>query len=201
MRIKTFKLFESSSENSFPDLDEIKSYFYDFTDEMNTFIDDYEFGYIFFRNRDNVYGIKDYKESDYIDILNTELSNTRLDYTSDFIKLNRDGKKTHKNLLKLIESGEASGYSYLFVHFEQYLFEKEKLPILIDCLKTFYSQTGFRIVKSLWTEDYVDENTGDVVTYYGFEGSFVRVSDDEYKKMCQIFQQGNLTPTLTKLFQ
>ena len=51
MRIKTFKLFESSSENSFPDLDEIKSYFYDFTDEMNTFIDDYEFGYIFFKNK------------------------------------------------------------------------------------------------------------------------------------------------------
>lgn len=69
---------------------------------------------------------------------------------------------------------------------------------MIDCLKTFYSHTGFRLVKSLWTEDYhEDDNT---VTLYGFEGTFVRVSDDEYKKMCQIFQQGNFTPTLTKLF-
>jgi hypothetical protein len=200
MKIKTFKLFESSSENSFPDLDEIKSYFYDFTDEMNTLIDDYEFGYIFFRNRDNVYGIKDYKESDYIDILNTELSNTRLDYTSDFIKLNRDGKKTHKNLIKLIESGEEPGYEYIFIHFDGSLFQKDKLSILTECIETIYSHTGFRPVKSLWTEDYIDD-TGEVETLYGFEGTFVRVKDEEYKKLCDIFVQGNFTPIITKLFQ
>jgi hypothetical protein len=200
MRIKTFKLFESSSENSFPDLDEIKSYFYDFTDEIDTFIDDYEFGYIFFRNRDNVYGIKDYKESDYIDILNTELSNTRLDYTSDFIKLNRDGKKTHKNLLKLIESGEAKAYEYIFIHFDGSLFQEDKLSILTECIETIYSHTGFRPVKSLWTEDYIDD-AGEVETLYGFEGTFVRVKDEEYKKLCDIFVQGNFTPIITKLFQ
>jgi len=200
MKIKTFKLFESSSENSFPDLDEIRSYFYDFTDEINTFIDDYEFGYIFFRNRDNVFGIKDYKESDYIDILNTELSNTRLDYTSDFIKLNRDGEKTHKNLIKLIESGEEAGYEYIFIHFDGYLFQKDKLSILTECIETIYSHTGFRPVKSLWTEDYIDD-AGEVETLYGFEGTFVRVSDEEYKKLCDIFVQGNFTPIITKLFQ
>ena len=200
MKIKTFKLFESSSENSFPDLDEIRSYFYDFTDEINTFIDDYEFGYIFFRNRDNVFGIKDYKESDYIDILNTELSNTRLDYTSDFIKLNRDGEKTHKNLIKLIESGEEAGYENIFIHFDGYLFQKDKLSILTECIETIYSHTGFRPVKSLWTEDYIDD-AGEVETLYGFEGTFVRVSDEEYKKLCDIFVQGNFTPIITKLFQ
>jgi len=200
MKIKTFKLFESSSENSFPDLDEIKSYFYDFTDEIDTFIDDYEFGYIFFRNRDNVYGIKDYKESDYIDILNTELSNTRLDYTSDFIKLTRYGKKTHKNLIKLIESGEEPGYEYIFIHFDGSLFQKDKLSILTECIETIYSHTGFRPVKSLWTEDYIDD-TGEVETLYGFEGTFVRVKDEEYKKLCDIFVQGNFTPIITKLFQ
>jgi hypothetical protein len=196
MKIKTFKLFESSSENSFPDLDEIRSYFYDFTDEINTFIDDYEFGYIFFRNIHK----QDYKESDYIDILNTELSNTRLDYTSDFIKLNRDGKKTHKNLIKLIESGEEPGYEYIFIHFDVSLFQKDKLSILTECIETIYSHTGFRPVKSLWTEDYIDD-TGEVETLYGFEGTFVRVSDEEYKKLCDIFVQGNFTPIITKLFQ
>lgn len=200
MRIKTFKLFESSSENSFPDLDEIKSYFYDFTDEMNTFIDDYEFGYIFFRNRDNVYGIKDYKESDYIDILNTELSNTRLDYTSDFIKLNRDGKKTHKNRINSIESGKIPGYEYIFIHFDPHLFDEDKLPVLIECLETMYSHTGFRPVSSLWSEDYVSDISGEVVTEYGFEGTFVRVTDKEYKKFCEIFKRGEMTPTITKLF-
>jgi hypothetical protein len=200
MKIKTFKLFESSSENSFPDLDEIKSYFYDFTDEMNTFIDDYEFGYIFFRNRDNVYGIKAHKESDYIDILNTELSNTRLDYDSELIKLNRDGREIHQNLLKLIQSGEESAYEYIFIHFDGSLFQKDKLSILTECIETIYSHTGFRPVKSLWTEDYIDD-TGEVETLYGFEGTFVRVSDEEYKKLCDIFVQGNFTPIITKLFQ
>ena len=201
MKIKTFKLFESSSEDYFPSLEEVKNYFYDFTDEMNTFInDDYEFGYIFFRNRDNVFGIKDYYESDYIDILNTELSNTRLDYTSDFIKLNRDGKKTHKNLIKLIESGKEPGYEYIFIDFDVFLFQKDKLSILTECIKTIYSHTGFRPIKSLWTEDHIDD-TGEVETLYGFEGTFVRVSDEEYKKLCDIFIQGDFTPIITKLFQ
>ena len=203
MIIKKFKLFESgSSDINYPDLDQIKSYLYDFTDEIDTFIDDYEFGYIFFRNRD-VYGIKDYKESDYIDILNTELSNTRLDYTSDFIKLNRDGKKTHKNLLKLIESGEAKAYEYIFIHFDEHLFKKDKLPILTECLQTIYSHTGFRIIKSLWTEDHLIDNSKDITeveTLYGFEGTFVRVTDKEYKKFCEIFKRGEMTPTITKLF-
>jgi len=197
MMIKKFKLFESSDLEDFPSLDEVKSYFYDFTDELDTFIDDCDYGYLYFKDVNS----RGFTQK-FINILDTEISNHRLEYCSELIRINRDTQsEVSKYRIKLIESGEASGYSYLFVHFEQYLFEKEKLPILIDCLKTFYSQTGFRIVKSLWTEDYVDENTGDVVTYYGFEGSFVRVSDDEYKKMCQIFQQGNLTPTLTKLFQ
>jgi len=196
MRIKTFKLFESSSENSFPDLDEIKSYFYNFTDEMNTLIDDYEFGYIFFKNKYK----SDYRENDCIDILKTDLSNTRLDYDSELIKLNLKGREIHQNLLKLIESGEESAYEYIFIHFDVSLFQKDKLSILTKCIETIYSHTGFRPVKSLWTEDYIDD-TGEVETLYGFEGTFVRVSDEEYKKLCDIFVQGNFTPIITKLFQ
>jgi cellobiose-specific phosphotransferase system component IIA len=197
MIIKNFKIFESDkSDNNFPEIEEIKSYFYDFTDEVNTFIDDYEFGYIFFNNRYK----SDYRENDCIDILKTDLSNNRLDYASELIKLNLKGRKIHQNLLKLIESGEESAYEYIFIHFDQHLFEKNKLDILIDCLKNFYTQTGFRVVKSLWSEDYVNDS-GDVVTRYGFEGTFVRVSDEEYKKLCEIFQQGDFTPIITKLFQ
>ena len=199
MRIKTFKLFESSSEDSFPSLEEVKDYFYDFTDEVNTFIDDYEFGYIFFPNR-NKYISGTFRQFSNIDILNTELSNSRLDYASEFIKLNRDGREIHQNLLKLIQSGEESAYEYIFIHFDVSLFQKDKLPILTECLESFYSQTGFRPVKSLWTEDYID-NSGELVTNYGFEGTFVRVSDEEYKKLCEIFTQGDFTPIITKLFQ
>ena len=196
MRIKTFKLFESSSEDSFPSLEEVKDYFYDFTDEVNTFIDDYEFGYIFFKNKYK----SDYRENDCIDILKTDLSNTRLDYDSELIKLNLKGREIHQNLLKLIESGEESAYEYIFIHFDVSLFRKDRLPILTECLESFHSHTGFRPVKSLWTEDYID-NSGELVTKYGFEGTFVRVSDEEYKKLCDIFTQGDFTPIITKLFQ
>jgi hypothetical protein len=196
MRIKTFKLFESSSEDSFPSLEEVKDYFYDFTDEVNTFIDDYEFGYIFFKNKYK----SDYRENDCIDILKTDLSNTRLDYDSELIKLNLKGREIHQNLLKLIESGEESAYEYIFIHFDVSLFQKDRLPILTECLESFHSHTGFRPVKSLWTEDYID-NSGELVTNYGFEGTFVRVSDEEYKKLCDIFTQGDFTPIITKLFQ
>jgi hypothetical protein len=191
MIIKKFQLFESNNLDKFPSLEEVKSYFYDFTDELNTFIDDYDYGYLYFNDLDG-------KWNSMVDILDTVISNTRLEYGAEFIRLNHE--RVNKNKIKLIESGESPGYDFLFIYFEDYLFKKDKLPILIDCLKTFYSQTGFRLIKSLWTEDYVDENTGDVVNFYGFEGTFVRVSDDEYKKMCQIFQQGNFTTTLTKLF-
>lgn len=200
--IKNFKQFESIKHSGdFPSLEEVKSYFYDFTDELETFIDDYDYGYLYFN--DSIYVDHDLmaKWNNMANILDTEMSNDRLEYGAEFIRLNREyDKRVNSNRIKFIESDEASGYDFLLIHFEDYLFKKDKLPILIDCLKTFYSQTGFRVIKSLWTEDYVDENTGDVVDFYGFEGTFVRVSDDEYKKMCQIFQQGNFTTTLTKLF-
>jgi hypothetical protein len=197
MIIKEFQLFESNNLDKFPSIEEVKSYFYDFTDELNTFIDDYDYGYLYFM--DSGHGVPG-EWNGMVDILDTVISNTRLEYNAEFIRLNREyDERVNKNRIKFIESGEVPGYDFLFIHFENYLFKKDKLPILIDCLKTFYSQTGLRLIKSLWTEDYVDSH-GEVVTHYGFEGTFLRVSDDEYKKMCQIFQQGNLTPTLTKLF-
>ena len=197
MIIKEFQLFESNNLDKFPSIEEVKSYFYDFTDELNTFIDDYDYGYLYFM--DSGHGVPG-EWNGMVDILDTVISNTRLEYNAEFIRLNREyDERVNKNRIKFIESGEVPGYDFLFIHFENYLFKKDKLPILIDCLKTFYSQTGFRLIKSLWTEDYVDSH-GEVVTHYGFEGTFLRVSDDEYKKMCQIFQQGNFTTTLTKLF-
>ena len=48
MIIKEFQLFESNNLDKFPSIEEVKSYFYDFTDELNTFIDDYDYGYLYF---------------------------------------------------------------------------------------------------------------------------------------------------------
>ena len=202
MIIKKFDLFESQNFSSkFPDLEEIKSYFYDFTDETNTSIDDYDFGYLYFQPFGRVQD-SDARWDGMVDILHTQMNATRLEYCAEFIRINRDyDKKINKNRISFIESGQSTAYEFLNIHFETSLFEKAKIGILEDCLKTLYSQTEFRPVKSLWTEDYVDNITGEVVTKYGFEGTFVRVSDDEYSKLCQIFTQGNLTPILTKLFR
>jgi hypothetical protein len=192
MIIKKFKHFESVDFNDFPSLDEVKEYFYDFTDELYTSIDDYDFGYIFFNTGDTIISI---------DILNTKKTNSLLEYSANFIRLNREyEKEILKKRIELIESGKEPSYEYIFIHFDKHLFHIDKLPILIDCLKTLYSHTGFRPIHSLWTEDYVIDDTEEVETLYGFEGTFVRVSDIEYEKLCNIFRQGHETPTLTKLF-
>jgi len=191
MIIKSFRLFESKSEKNFPDLEEIKSYFYDFTDETSSFIDDYEFGYIVFDDRFRVY-----------DVLNSELRPHQLEYYSNLINLNSGrSDRIYKNRIKWIESGEMPGYEYIFIHFDPHLFSQDKLPVLVDCLEAIYSHTGFRPVSSLWTEDYVSDVSGEVVTEYGFEGTFVRVTDEEYNKFCDIFKRGEMTPTITKLFK
>jgi hypothetical protein len=197
-KVKSFKTFESKYQISteFPDFEVVKGCFYEFTDEIGTSIQDYDLGYIFFPSPANHRIFSNLN----IDILNTDLSNGQLDYRSEQIQFNHAGRKTHQNRLKLIESGEEPGYPFYYIQLENHLFEKNKLPILIDCLKTMYLQTGFRLIKSLWTEDYVDDVSGEVVQFYGFEGTFVKVSDPEYKKLCQIFQQGGSSPLLTKLF-
>jgi len=200
MIIKSFKLFESNSENNFPDLEEIKSYLYDFTDESETFVDDYEFGYIIFDGK-----------TEFIDILKSDLSDWRLDYICDLIRLNdRWGTKSmitkssnqfYEKAINLIESGKAPRYEYIYIHLDKSLFDVDKLETLVECLETIYSHTGFRPVSSLWSEDYVSNISGEVETKYGFEGTFVRVSDQEYNKFCNIFKRGDKTPTITKLFK
>ena len=84
MKIKTFKLFESSSEDYFPSLEEVKDYFYDFTDELDININYFQSGYKYFL-KPHTFGDLTYRfdsilkdKSNYIDILNTNLSNARL---------------------------------------------------------------------------------------------------------------------------
>ena len=102
MIIKNFKHFESVDFNDFPSFDEVKEYFYDFTDDLSTFIDDYEFGYMYFIDPDpwgqaRIHGM--------VNILDTGISNTRLEYNAETINLNRDDhKRIHKNRIKFIES-------------------------------------------------------------------------------------------------
>ena len=196
MRIKTFKLFESSSEN-FPSFDEVKSYFYDFTDEVGTSLSNYEIGYKYFFEPAWYSG--DQAIGD-IDILKTNLSNYRLLFVSDLIIINKEIPSDKKNKLKSIISGETKSYEYMSISFKDPLFDKDCLTELIECLKYLYSETGFRPYGLLWTEDYVSADSDDVITKLGFEGTFFRGSDEEYMKIFQIYDQGSGTKELVKHF-
>ena len=79
-------------------------------------------------------------------------------------------------------------------------FNPDKLPVFIDCLRRLYEVTGFRPTSSIWGEDYIDEDTGNVVSTVRNDLQLYKVSDIEYKNLCKIFNTGNYTPEVTKHF-
>jgi hypothetical protein len=208
MIIKNFKLFESNSEDYFPPLEEIKEYFYDFTDELDININFFQTGYKYFLKPHRVGDylgdnfekiLKD--KSNYIDILNTELSITTLLSCSNCatIKSSREKDVGSDLAIELIRSG-AKAYKHIMFEFSESSFKKEYLPILVDCLKRFYDVTNFRPYGEFWTEEralrhgVIDQDSGiepgdETVLLYGFSGLFVDCSDEEYRKLCEVYRK------------
>jgi hypothetical protein len=91
-------------------------------------------------------------------------------------------------------------------------FREEYLPKLIDCLKRFYHETNFRPYGEFWLEErairngFVDNDYGiepgdETVLLYGFSGLFVDCSDEEYRKLCEIYSKDRENNVLiTKYF-
>jgi hypothetical protein len=201
MKIKTFKLFESSSEDYFPSLEEVKDCFYDFTDELDININYFESGYKYFLRHNS---------TNYIDILKTDLSNTRLQLWSQYAMIDRYNTeevepvkrgfgKTIDSTIYAIKNG-AKAYNHIMFQFSDSSFREEYLPKLIDCLKRFYHETNFRPYGEVWTEErvirngVVDNDMGiepgdETVLLYGFSGLFVDCSDEEYRKLCEIYSK------------
>jgi len=201
MRILNFKLFEQKKlEDNFPSLEEVRSYFYDFTDEIGN-ISRFDVGYVYFESErySRLMQTNERPVDDFIDISNTTLTNNQLSIINDFVIVNREVSDNKKNILKYILSGDIPSYEYMSISFND-LFDEDKLDILIDCLKVLYSETEFRPFGCLWTEDYPSDNGNDVITKLGFAGTFFRGSDEEYLKFCKIFDQGSRTKDLVKYF-
>ncbi len=201
MRILNFKLFESKKlEDKFPSLEEVRSYFYDFTDEVGN-ISRFDVGYVYFESErySRLMQTNERPVDDFIDISNTTLTNNQLSIINDFVIVNREVSDNKKNILKYILSGDIPSYEYMSISFND-LFDEDKLDILIHCLKVLYSETEFRPFGCLWTEDYPSDNGNDVITKLGFAGTFFRGSDEEYLKFCKIFDQGSRTKDLVKYF-
>jgi hypothetical protein len=93
--------------------------------------------------------------------------------------------------------------AYPIIYLNLGLFHPDKLPVVVECLQRLYEVTGFRPTSSVWAEDYVDEETGDLVTFYGADLQLYKVNDIEYQNLCKIvgrINPNNKTQEVTKHF-
>jgi hypothetical protein len=110
-------------------------------------------------------------------------------------------EKLQENVLNNIIPG------YSFIYLDIGFFKADKLPVVIECLKRLYEVTGFRPISSLVVIASQQFRTlsayEDVGTLYGADLKLYKVSDIEYKNLCNIFERispNDKTTELTKHF-
>ena len=201
---------------------DIQELFYDLTDEdPNSKCKLYESGYQFFTTDNITRSIRSQLFSDMSfeeNWINKECEDTQDTWKNMFIDLS---KSLSNDMIKLAvrnyndvyfleveESKNSAGKSYLerlqenilndiipaypIIYLNLGLFHPDKLPVVVECLQRLYEVTGFRPTSSVWAEDYVDEETGDVVTFYGADLQLYKVNDIEYQNLCKIV--GRINP-------
>ena len=228
--LKTYKLFESViTKSEFPTELDIQELFYDLTDEEPlSKCKLYESGYQYFstdsmsRLRSQLFHDMSFEEN----WINKECEDTQDTWKNMFIDLSKPQsddmiKLASKNyndvyFLDVESSKNSAGKSYLerlqenilndiipaypIIYLNLGQFNPDKLPVVIECLQRLYEVTGFRPTSSIWGEDYIDEDTGNVVSTVRNDLKLYKVSDVEYKNLCKIFNTGNYTPEVTKHF-
>ena len=218
------------TKSEFPSQLDIQELFYDLTDEEPlSKCNLYESGYQFFTTnsisrpiRRQLFSDMSFEEN----WVNKECENIQDTWKNMFIGLS---KPLSDDMIKIasdyyndvyfldVESSKNSaGKSYLerlqenilndiipaypIIYLNLGIFKPENLPIFIECLQRLYEVTGFRPTSSIWSEDYIDEDTGNVVSTVRNDLKLYKVSDVEYKNLCKIFNTGNYTPEVTKHF-
>ena len=220
-------------EYEFPTELDIQELFYDLTDEdPNSKCKLYASGYQFFTTDNITRSIRSQLFSDMSfeeNWINKECEDTQDNWKNMFIDLS---KSLSNDMIKLAvrnyndvyfleveESKNSAGKSYLerlqenilndiipaypIIYLNLGLFHPDKLPLVVECLQRLYEVTGFRPTSSVWAEDYVDEETGDVVTFYGADLQLYKVNDIEYQNLCKIvgrINPNNKTQEVTKHF-
>jgi len=115
------------------------------------------------------------------------------------VRLSGITNKTFDELfLENIESGKISAYPIMLFTLGSY--DKSNLPEIVDSLKRVYQATGFRPLKGFWLEDYVDEETGDIVTFGRGEVEFVKCSDKSYQVLRSALGENDITKVITHHF-
>jgi hypothetical protein len=119
--------------------------------------------------------------------------------SSSRVRLSGITNKTFDELfLENIESGKIPAYQIML--FTLGSFDKSNLPEIVDSLKRVYQATGFRPLKGFWLEDYVDEETGYVVTLGRGEVEFVKCSDKSYQVLRSALAENDITKVITHHF-
>jgi len=221
------------TEFEFPTELDIQELFYDLTDEdTNSKCKLYSSGYQFFTTDNITRSIRSQLFSDMSfeeNWINKECEDTQDTWKNMFIDLS---KPVSNDMIKLAvrnyndvyfleveESKNSAGKSYLerlqenilndiipaypIIYLNLGLFHPDKLPVVVECLQRLYEVTGFRPTSSVWAEDYVDEETGDLVTFYGADLQLYKVNDIEYQNLCKIvgrINPNNKTQEVTKHF-
>ena len=210
------------TKSEFPTELDIQELFYDLTDdELLSKCKLYETGYQYFTTDNISRSIRSQLFSDMSfeeNWINKECEDTQDTWKNMFIDLSKPlsddmikmASKNYNDVYfsEVEESKNSAGKSYLerlqenilndiipsypISYLNLGLFNPDKLPVVIDCLKRLYEVTGFRPTSSVWTEDYVDHETGDVVTFYGADLQLYKVSDTEYQNLCKII--GRINP-------
>ena len=218
------------TKSEFPSQLDIQELFYDLTDEEPlSKCNLYESGYQFFTTnsisrpiRRQLFSDMSFEEN----WVNKECEDTQDTWKNMFIDLSKPQsddmiKLASKNyndvyFLDVESSKNSAGKSYLerlqenilndiipaypIIYLNLGQFNPDKLPVVIECLQRLYEVTGFRPTSSIWGEDYIDEDTGDIVSLVRSDLYLYKVSDIEYKNLCKIFNTGNYTPEITKHF-
>ena len=114
-------------------------------------------------------------------------------------KLNNLSNKPFLELfIENIENGKIKAYPFIQIKLEP--FGQKHLDKIVDCLERLYDMTGYRPVREMWTEDYVDETSGDVVTLIGCSLYLFNLSDIEYKNLTSIFSTCSIDKEVVKKF-
>lgn len=125
-----------------------------------------------------------------------------LDQVLNSISISKLNKLTNKPFLELfienIENGKINAYPFIYLRLDS--FESKYLDNVVECLERLYDMTGYRPVREMWTEDYVDESTGDIVNLIGCNLYLLKLSNIEYKNLTSVFSNNSVDKEVVKKF-
>ena len=114
-------------------------------------------------------------------------------------KLNKLSNKPFLELfVENIENGKIKAYPFIYLRLDP--FESKYLNNVVECLERLYDMTGYRPLREMWTEDYVDEPNGDIVNLIGCSLYLLKLSDIEYKNLTSVFSNNSIDKEVVKKF-